>query len=130
MESSETNNPVTPESEKRILEQKRDKDIEGEGFILKAPHSRIGQGNTGGLAKVEFRSGETTGKAHIRENLESEVRRKDWIKNYLKPGDFVQLEDRGFEEPKAVTKISEDRRQVFVEGSDVGIPIDQIRIAD
>ena len=47
----------------------------------------------------------------------------------IRVGDKVQWTSQGsdqFEEPKEITKISEDGKYVFVEGSDTGIPINQV----
>lgn len=51
------------------------------------------------------------------------------MKNPINVGDDVQWTSQGadqFEEPRKVTKISDDGKYAFVEGSGTGIPIDQL----
>jgi hypothetical protein len=101
--------------------------IKGDGFILDKRQSGYVSHNN--FARVEFREGETTASAKIKNNLEREKKEKDWVRNNLKVGNWIQWISQGvnqFEEPKKVSNISEDRKWVFVEGSDVGIPIEQV----
>ncbi|PIQ67041.1 MAG: hypothetical protein COV95_00910 [Candidatus Zambryskibacteria bacterium CG11_big_fil_rev_8_21_14_0_20_40_24] len=119
--------PTSEQGEAKRLNLKRD--IEGDGFVLKKNDSRLDWSTRNrNLPRLEFRPGETSGKAWIRENIQKAKQERDQIRKYLRPGNLVQWIDFPFEKPKIVTKITDDREFVFVEGSETGIPIDQISV--
>jgi len=79
----------------------------------------------------EFRA--TLEFAHVAEDANISHGDEESDESSLKVGDYVQWESQGilqFDEPRRIREVSQDGEWAFVEGSNTGIPMKQLTVAD